>query len=245
MTSTINRKWSIRARIGVTLLVVGIAGCSLTTDYSETGVDVVVSLSTGIRDSSALGTYTDIVEVSVDVRSTVDGSSYYSGFPLTMSPEGSYSGLLSGLPHGEILEFSVFAYDSSGATIFSGTTTSALTATGGIVVVPVAAIDGGTTSIPAVLRFLVPSTLRIGTSERVTVSLSQGVPGANLTYTRSVSESTGGSSTSSGAVTLDSAGNGTISDTVTVSTSGTTTYRIVVSDLAGNIAARSIELMAF
>lgn len=228
-----------------------ITGCSMLFNGSGLvpfgpNVDITVRVpatalsGSSLTASAALGTYSDIDSVSVDVGPSAGGGLLVSGQTLTLVG-GAYEGTLVGLPSGVSLDFEAHAFDVGGTEIFNGTTVQTLSSSSTVVDIYLSAIDDGATSLPVIGGITVPSSVVAGGVATIGFSV-RGDSSETLSYTLTPASSGGSFSPSSGTVTLDGSGVGTFSTTYTgAAVTGVYAHRVTIADASGNVVRQTFE----
>ena len=162
---------------------------------------VTVRVAGPLTIASAKGSHADIATVTV----TVTGQETPATANLTRSPDGVWTGTLSGLTVGTELTFTAKALDSNNDVIFEGTHTATLKEVGAQITIRLSAVDDDVANRTPKITGISISNVSTGVPADVSISV-QGSAAEQLTY-----EFGGGTfAPPSGDVTLDQDGSNTI-----------------------------------
>ena len=189
---------------------------------------VTVRVAGPLTAASAKGSHADIDSVTIAVTEESSEAPLATA-ELKKSPDGVWTGTLSGLAVGKRLTFTATALDGEGTTIFRGTHTATLNSAGAQITIRLSAVDDGVTSTLPKIAGISIDNVSTGIAADVSITV-QGSATEQLDY-----EFAGDAFTpKSGSVTLSS-GTGTITSSYAApSVPGWYAAQVVVRNAQGH-----------
>lgn len=179
--------------------------------------------------------YADVTRIQVDVKETASGAMIYRNFDLQFSA-GAWTGTIPILPSNVELTFEARALNAAGQVIFVGSTNQTLTADEQTVRIVLAPInDGITTTLPRIVRILVPSQFYFDRRDIINFDVEANA-GERLTYAITAAPGGGSFFPTRGNITLLSSSGTFVGQYVPPRVSADTefTHEVTVTNAAGH-----------